>query len=160
MVRVFRSMAVQTGGGRRIVRVVVRGAIRMQVGCDGGAGLVRETRQLQGGSHPLQRQSQQQEASEDEAKATHGRDFTSLRSALCTLPLWEGQARAAGRIRSASTSIDFFSVGSTVTRTLLPSGLRFSVPGLRCARISRSQRSEIEEMNAIQARLGGKSRSG
>lgn len=77
LARVLRSVVTKLVVCCGIARVVVmRCAIRMHVRCHSRAGLVRETRQLQGGGHPLQRQSQQQEASDEEAQAMHGLDFT------------------------------------------------------------------------------------
>jgi len=77
---------------------MMRCAVRMHVRYDSRSGLMRETRQLHGRGHSLQRQSQQQKASKEEAKAWHGWDFTGQRGALCTLPLWEGQAHGLQEI--------------------------------------------------------------
>lgn len=58
--------------------VLMRGAVRMHMGCQGGVRLMREARQLQCGGHALQRQDQQQEASNDEAETVHGSDFRTI----------------------------------------------------------------------------------
>jgi len=87
MARVFRRLAIRIVVGRRIawvLRVPMLNGIRVHMRRHSSAGLVRQTGQLQGRSHSLQRQSQQKEASEKVAEAAHEQHFKGQRGALWT----------------------------------------------------------------------------